>query len=109
MNNSSDSDGVDVSIKHWDGTVETVRVRRIPRDELGRFDDCLCACNTAGESLECAFYVGKDKAWAATLDDESFERVLTEGQRLNLERFAAWVKRQRARVEASKSGMNGNN
>lgn len=82
--------GVSVLVKYWDSHVETVRVRIIPREDMRKMDEVLVATNTLGDDLEVAFYVGRDKGWAATLDDDSYGAVLDAGHALNLKRFADW-------------------
>jgi len=51
---------------------------------------------------ECAMvemFCGKEKGWAVSLTPDSFERVITEGERLNGDFFSRWVQRRQKRAE----------
>ena len=94
-------DGADVPVTYTDGRTEMVKVRKIPRSEFAQYSLLIGSLN-GDESAECAFYCDKDEAWAKSLDDDSFDRVLAEGQRLNFTRYANWFSRQAAKMQLVK-------
>jgi hypothetical protein len=95
-------DGVDVPVRyHQDGRAEVVKVRKIPREEMAQYSILIAAAG-GDEAGECAFYVGKPIVWPTSLDDDSFDRVLAEGQRLNFTRFANWFERQSRKIKLVK-------
>lgn len=91
-------DGADLKVTYLDGKTEVVKVRKIPRAELGQYSLHIGQVN-GDETAECAYYVGRPPAWAETLNDESYDLVLAEGQRLNFTRWAAWFDRQSRKLK----------
>jgi hypothetical protein len=91
-------DGLDVTVRHKDGRSEAVKVRKIPRSEFHAYSE-IVARMEPDESAECAYYVGRDPQWSGSLHDESFDLIMSEGQRLNFPSFAAWFRRQAAKLE----------
>lgn len=90
-------DGKDVVVRHRNGQPEAVKVRKIPRDQ---FAQLALVADGQDEDGECAFYAGRDADWVRSLDDESYDLVLKEGQLLNFPRFSAWCERQARRLDA---------
>ena len=88
-------DGKKLSITFRDGSTGTAHVRKIPicdMDDLGR--------SFGKNAAECAVYLGRDEAFARTLDDESFAAVFEEGRRLNFPSFRKWWAWQEQTLEA---------
>ncbi|HHY84885.1 MAG TPA: hypothetical protein GYA07_05035 [Verrucomicrobia bacterium] len=89
-------DGVDVPVIHKDGRREVVKVRKVPRSQMAQYSMLI---GGGDETAECAFYCDRDQAWANSLDDDSFDHVLEEGQRLNFTSFARWFERQARKLK----------
>ncbi len=73
--------------------LDKVFIRDIPARERAAIGQALAT----GEAAEAQLYTGKDQAWLDTLTHESFDRIIEEGQRLNLTKGSGWLK-ARARV-----------
>ena len=89
-----------VEVTHLDGRSEKVFVRVVPRAEFTTYS---LTFESTDESAECAFYVGRDREWAGSLTPESFDLVMSHGQRLNFTAWINWVERQQAKAKAMKS------
>ena len=50
-------------------------------------------------------FCDKPEGWSDTLDPESFEKVVTEGERLNADFFSRWVQRRLTRQERVMPGI----
>jgi hypothetical protein len=83
-----------------DGTQETVAIRQLPmklyRKLLAVVED---------ESAMVELFCDKPAGWSETLTRESFEHIVTEGERLNEDFFWRWAKRQLARQEKLMPGL----
>jgi len=96
-NSPPQPEGVDVSVRHTDGRTETVRVLKLPREQIPEYSRVIGQGN---EDLECALFTGRDAAWARSLDDASFDRVMDQGQDLNLAAYISWNARQQRKMAA---------
>ncbi|HMP84467.1 MAG TPA: hypothetical protein PKA41_17365 [Verrucomicrobiota bacterium] len=86
-----------VTLRNAQARPVAVKVRKLPRAEYASLALVIGDETESGELAEAALYCGRDEAWAAELDDDSLDRVLAEGTRLNFTSFARWFKR-RARM-----------
>jgi hypothetical protein len=91
--NETLNDGLDVAVRTRDGRDLAVKVRKVPRSEFAHYSLMLEDLSAEGEIFEAAFYCGQPPEWALCLDEESFDRVLAEGQRLNFSTYARWFRR----------------
>lgn len=89
-------DGKDMLVVYADAREEVIKVRKVPRDEFGKF---AMLCDGTNEDAECGFYAGRDAEWARTLSEESYDLVLKEGQDQNFTRFTNWCERQARRLD----------
>ncbi len=72
---------------------ETVFVRIIKLRQLQQYGQLVIAGDEAGQ---VGLFTGKEAAWVEALANESAEKILEEGQRLNADFFVRWAARQAA-------------
>ncbi len=87
--------GVPATVKHTDGSVEDVQVRKIPMREMPKL-----ALAWGKEDAEIDLYAEKPTGWNATLDDDSWERIVDTGRQLNEVPFGRWYARQERAAKA---------
>lgn len=81
----------DLTVRHFDGTTSVVFVRRVPRELI---PDYLQAHMRRAEVKECMLYVvGKSSAWFESLDDDSFDELVTLGQSINRQGLELYLRR----------------
>jgi hypothetical protein len=99
-------DGADIVVTYQSAPSHpsSIKVRKIPREEFSHLALLIQDESEEAEYREAALYCGKDEAWARTLSEESLDRVLAEGQRLNFPSFARWFRR-RARLPGLVAGQ----
>jgi hypothetical protein len=82
------------------GTTEKIMIRQIRARDIPAYHRAL------GQEEICAeLFCRKEAGWAATLDYDSFEKVMDTGQDLNLPFWSAWFRRWQAREKATAPGM----
>ena len=86
-------DGADLTVVFKDGHSDTIKVRKIPRSEFGAYAEIISDKSEAGERREAALYCSQTEDWIGRLDDDSFDAILAEGNRLNFTSFARWFRR----------------
>jgi len=86
--------GADLQVTLLDGTPDSVRLRQLA------IGDCEKLLLASGDEIALAcLYTGKDRAWFEGLDALSQERVVVEGDRINLDFFGRWFQRRLERQE----------
>lgn len=79
-------------VLYLSGESETVSIIQIPiskiREYIAALDD---------ESVVISLYTGKPKEWADTITHDSVERIISEGERVNLDFLTRWCQRQKER------------
>jgi hypothetical protein len=93
-NNTTLLGGTEIAVNKLDGTEERVFVRQVPVRHFPKLLESL-----ADEFALARIYTQKDDAWLDALAPEAFEKIITEGERLNSDFFSRWWDRTRARVE----------
>jgi len=83
-----------------DGTSETVTIRQLP---IKLFPELLS--HLENESAMAELFCARSQGWADTLTPDSFEHIVTEGERLNNDFFLRWVQRRVARQERLLPGI----
>jgi hypothetical protein len=82
-----------VTVSHLDGSTEEVGVAQFHLDRCADFlkviDD---------ELAQADFLCDRPPGWARTLTVESVENIIAEGDRLNADFFARWVRRRVKRM-----------
>jgi hypothetical protein len=87
-------DGADLMVTHRDGRRESVKVRKIPRNEYGAYALVVTDDTEEGERAELKLYVpDRDVPWWCSLTDDSRDAIAAEGERLNFTSFARWWRR----------------
>src|SRR6266481_4341926 len=76
----------DVEVTYLNGEKETVRVRQFKVSECADYMKVMDY-----EDRAIAFLARKPESWADTLTVESWEKIITEGERLNGDFFSRWV------------------
>jgi hypothetical protein len=88
--------GTTLQVAFLDGKTESLLVRQLPFSDMPRYMGCF-----EDEMASVELFCEKPAGWAETLTRESFEMVMTEGEKLNLdflERYAARAAARRERV-----------
>jgi len=93
--------GNEILVTRQDGRTETVKVLKLP---IKQFPALLKAI-TGSEEQQAEVYCGQPSGWAETLDRESMEKVIIEGEELNVSFFERWYQRQRKRNEIMMPGI----
>jgi len=92
--------GADLQVTRLDGTAETIRLCQIA---LGQCEKLLAA---QGDEIALGcLYTGRDRTWFESLDANSQERVVIEGDRLNADFFGRWFRRRLDRQERLMPGV----
>jgi hypothetical protein len=86
--------GTMLQVTKTDGTYECVKVLQLP---VRQFNALLTVQDDECKLVE--LYTGKPEGWADTLSVESFEAIITEGERVNADPFGRWFKRRLDRME----------
>jgi hypothetical protein len=82
------------------GGTEKVFIRQIPIRQMPRM---LAALEDENRLVE--LFCDKPEGWSDTLTVESFEKLVTEGERLNADFFSRWVQRRLTRQEKVMPGI----
>lgn len=94
--------GVEMPVVHHDGKHETVKVRQLPVEFYPKFQQALVTNN---ELMLTVLYCDRSVEWVRSLTSQSYSQVADKGEELNLPFFGAWVRRGRARNEATNPGF----
>jgi hypothetical protein len=86
--------GAEIQVTHLDGSLESIHLRQV---SIGQCEQLLLA--QGNEPTLACFYSGRDRAWFDSLDPDSQERVVVEGDRINADFFARWYRRLAARQD----------
>jgi len=81
--------GVDFSISLKNGELETVRVNQLP---VSKFIDFAKVIDDELDMV--ALVCNKKKEWCDTIDYESFELLVVECERVNMDFFGRWLQRR---------------
>jgi hypothetical protein len=92
--------GADLEIRLLGGGTENVFIRQIP---IRLMPQMLASLEDENRLVE--LFCDKPEGWSDTLDPESFEKVVTEGERLNADFFSRWVQRRLTRQERVMPGI----
>jgi len=92
--------GAIASVTMRDGKTEEVTIRQLP---VKLFPVLLAAQDDEGKLAE--LYCDKPPGWADALSIDSFEAVITEGERINSDFFSRWVQRRINRQEKMMPGV----
>ena len=82
------------------GGTEKVFIRQIPIRQMPRM---LAALEDENRLVE--LFCDKPEGWSDALTVESFEKLVTEGERLNADFFSRWVQRRLTRQEKVMPGI----
>lgn len=86
--------GMEFPVKKRDGTEEIVKIAQLPIRKLQHYmlviDD---------EAAQVELFCGQEKGWAETLTLESFDQIMVEGEKLNLDFMTRSAARANARRE----------
>lgn len=94
--------GTNLQVQLLGGKTETVFVRQVKMRELTRYSAMFFAQD---EGAQVELFTGKSAEWVDALLPASFVAVLKEGQRLNVDFFAAWAERQKETAAMLETAM----
>jgi len=86
--------GVEITVIKRDKSTEQVKVKQLPVSQMSKYVLAL-----QDEEKIVALVTGKDAKWVESLSNESFERIVEEGDRLNEYFFGRWLTRRRKVAE----------
>jgi hypothetical protein len=86
--------GTTFVITKTDTAQETVQIRQLPVRLLPQM---LAALEDEPAMVE--LFCDKPQGWSDSLSPESFEHIITEGERINADFFSRWAQRRIQRVE----------
>lgn len=92
--------GLELDATLISGQTEKVFVRQIP---IRQMPQMLTALEDENRLVE--LFCDKPEGWSDTLAVESFEKIVTEGERLNADFFSRWVQRRLTRQEKVMPGI----
>jgi len=92
--------GVELVVKHLDGSAERVKVRQIPATKLEAFMTKL-----ADESTSVSIYCDKPIEWADTLEQDSISEICEKGFEINQNFLNAWCRRRASWTEMLNVGV----
>ena len=92
--------GLEIEVALAAGGTEKVFIRQIPIRQMPRM---LAALEDENRLVE--LFCDKPEGWSDTLTVESFEKLVTEGERLNADFFSRWVQRRLTRQEKVMPGI----
>lgn len=92
--------GLEVEVSLTSGQTEQVFIRQIP---IRQMPQMLAALEDENRLVE--LFCDKPEGWSDELTVESFEKVVTEGERLNADFFSRWVQRRLTRQERVMPGI----
>lgn len=91
--------GKEITLKYQDGKDEVVTLREIPIYLLNK-----AAMDLGDEEALAARYAGRERSWVRSLTIESYELLVTEGERVNAH-FFRYLRRQANRMETIRPGI----
>jgi len=91
--------GVEIEVRHIDGSKETVKVRQIPATKISEF-----ASKLGDESVSISIYCDKPVEWVDTLDVASLNAIADKGMEINLPFLNAWFRRRAKWTEVTQQG-----
>lgn len=92
--------GLELDATLISGQTERVFVRQIP---IRQMPQMLAALEDENRLME--LFCDKPEGWSDSLTVESFEKIVTEGERLNADFFSRWVQRRLTRQEKVMPGI----
>ncbi len=92
--------GLEVEVALTSGQTEQVFIRQLP---IRQMPQMLAALEDENRLVE--LFCDKPEGWSDGLTVESFEKVVTEGERLNADFFSRWVQRRLTRQEKVMPGI----
>ena len=92
--------GVEITVKHVDGSSETVKVRQIPATKLEAFMTRL-----ADEANSISIYCDKPLEWVDTLTHQSINDICEKGLEINEPFLVAWCRRRAKWMEMMNVGV----
>ncbi len=92
--------GLEVDVALTSGQTERIFIRQIPIRHMPRM---LAALEDENRLVE--LFCDKPEGWSDGLTVESFEKVVTEGERINADFFSRWVQRRLTRQERVMPGI----
>lgn len=92
--------GLELDATLISGQTEKVFVRQIP---IRQMPQMLTALEDENRLVE--LFCDKPEGWSDSLTVESFEKIVTEGERLNADFFSRWVQRRLTRQEKVMPGI----
>lgn len=92
--------GVEITVKHLDGSSEIVKVRQIPATKIESFMNKL-----ADEATQVSIYCDKPITWADTLSQESISDICEKGLQINEPFLNAWCRRRAKWTEMMNVGV----
>ena len=92
--------GLETDVKLHEGGTLTVFIRQIP---IRLMPQMLAALEDENRLVE--LFCDKPEGWSDGLTPESFEKIITEGERLNADFFSRWVQRRLTRQERVMPGI----
>ena len=81
--------GVEIPVQHLDGKEELIKVRQIPLRLMPRY-----GVSQGDEAALIELFTNKDASWVDGLTQESQERIVELGDRLNIDPFFRWSQRR---------------
>ncbi len=92
--------GLELDATLISGQTERVFVRQIP---IRQMPQMLAALEDENRLVE--LFCDKPEGWSDSVTVESFEKIVTEGERLNADFFSRWVQRRLTRQEKVMPGI----
>jgi hypothetical protein len=92
--------GMEVEVVLTSGQTEQVFIRQLP---IRQMPQMLASLEDENRLVE--LFCDKPEGWSDGLTVESFENVVTEGERLNADFFSRWVQRRLTRQEKVMPGI----
>lgn len=92
--------GVDLEVEYQDGHRETVKVRKLPLDDMERYLGCL---KKASSSIE--LFCERPAGWSAQLTEESQMALFKKGTELNLPLLEGWYPEFLRILDAVRPGL----
>jgi hypothetical protein len=92
--------GLEIEVTLVSGGTEKAFIRQIP---IRQMPQMLAALEDENRLVE--LFCDKPEGWSDTLTVESFEKVVTEGEKLNADFFSRWVQRRLTRQEKVMPGI----
>lgn len=84
----------ELAVSHTDGSKSDARVRQLPLSQMMRYSQV-----QDDDAAHIELLCDQPAGWGDTVAPESVDAIIAEGDQLNADFFAQWLRRRAARLE----------